>query len=71
MAACPVPCPVGGPAQAVSALLLYVHPYLCPQIHDKDSAKAARMLNMTYEDYLPRDLHKLYAKQQPDQDWYK
>ncbi|KXZ47182.1 hypothetical protein GPECTOR_37g188 [Gonium pectorale] len=46
-------------------------PHTLREIHDKDSAKAARMLNLTYEDYLPRDLDRLYAKQGPDTEFYQ
>ncbi|GFR52721.1 hypothetical protein Agub_g15274, partial [Astrephomene gubernaculifera] len=46
-------------------------PHTLREIHDKDSAKAAKLLNLTYEDYLPRDMERLYARQQPDVEFYR
>ncbi|KAG2489058.1 hypothetical protein HYH03_012494 [Edaphochlamys debaryana] len=46
-------------------------PHTLREIHDKDSVKAAARLNLTYEDYLPRDLDRLYEKQGPDVGFYR
>lgn len=39
-------------------------------IHDKNSVVLAQRLNLTYEDYLPRDMDTLNAKQGPDVEFY-
>ncbi|KAG2450653.1 hypothetical protein HYH02_004493 [Chlamydomonas schloesseri] len=46
-------------------------PHTLRHIHDKDSTKAAKLLNLTYEDYLPRDMQRLYSKQGPDVEFYR
>lgn len=49
------------------------NPILPPpaQIHDKNSVVLAQRLNLTYEDYLPRDMDTLNAKQGPDVEFYR
>ncbi|PNW70247.1 hypothetical protein CHLRE_17g711900v5 [Chlamydomonas reinhardtii] len=46
-------------------------PHTLREIHDKDSTKAAKLLNLTYEDYLPTDIQRLFEKQGPDVEFYR
>lgn len=68
---CPLHLGPTHPSSAPPNLIANTHPPAPAQIHDKNSVVLAQRLNLTYEDYLPRDMDTLNAKQGPDVEFYR